>query len=156
MTEITPEIRQLLHAHGLTDEEIEQLRASGKLTTSTASISIGGVEMQHGTTEIPPEAIAQLKQFHRFMPATAIDHVERATGEDIDGDGQIGKFTGEPRPEHRPAPSGTSGLATSPAMPTGTGGPFVQQRRSGGGSVIFAIVVLVAAAVAVAIYFLAR
>ena len=144
MHEINPQVEQLLRAQGLGDAEIEQLRTTGRveradgtggsitidatpdLTTTSSVVTIDGSKV---AGQIPPEALEKLRKFHRFMPAGTIDQLERATGQDIDGDGRIGGAEDAPHETVAEATSAripTGEHRTSGAMPGQQGGPFVE------------------------------
>lgn len=148
MHQIPPMAEQLLRAQGVTDAELDELRRTGTLrradgsgnsidiqvadgtsaTMQASSISVDGISLNGAA--IPPEAIEKLKRYHRFMPDHVIQNLELATGQDIDGDGQVGGGGTNPAP---PSVAGTTGRAettTSPssgAMPSSASGagPFV-------------------------------
>ncbi len=145
MHAIPPMAEQLLRAQGVTDAELDELRRTGTLrrgdgsgnsidiqvadgtpsTMQASSISVDGISLNGAA--IPPAAIEKLKRYHRFMPDHVVQNLELATGQDIDGDGQIGGGGSNPAPP-------SYATRTSGAMPTdaGTGdGPFVQKRAGG-------------------------
>ncbi len=188
MHEIPPLAEQLLRAQGVTDAEFDELRRTGTLrradgTGATIDITLdgqGNATMQSSATtasvdgislngaSLPPEALEKLKRYHRFMPDHVIQNLELATGQDIDGDGQIGGGGSNPAPPtygatasagaapaHAHVASQTHGANVSGAMPTGAGttdGPFVQ-KRVGGTLVPIVLVLLALGAVA---YFVIR
>lgn len=133
MHEITPQLEQVLRAQGLDDVQIDELRRTGRIQRAddagnTATVELDasdGAAASHVvldgaqlTAELHPEALEKLRRFHRFMPAETIDGVERATGQDVDGDGRIGRG-----PDTLPAQSSRVGDGQVPATVavTGTG-----------------------------------
>ena len=149
---------QVLRAQGFTDAEIEELRRTGQVERaddSGATVSINAAQL--GAGQVPPETIEMLRRFKRFIPKDTLHQVERATGEDIDGDGHVGtpgaagSTAATAAPVDPTAPSRIH--PASGALPTGpSGGPFVQRTR--GASLLPAIVLIALAAAAV--YFLVR
>jgi hypothetical protein len=147
---------QLLRAQGVTDAELDELRRTGTLrraddTGATIDVRVGsdGAPAGAGTAvdasavwidgmmssgaAIPPEAIEKLRRFHRFIPDHVIQNLELATGQDIDGDGQIGGGGSNPAPPSAHARShvtqATHGQTVSGAMPgQAADGPFVKER----------------------------
>lgn len=187
MHEIPPLAEQLLRAQGVTDAEFDELRRTGTLrradgTGATVDIRLDGLgnatmahTSSHSTEDIslngatlPPEALEKLKRYHRFMPDHVIQNIELATGQDIDGDGQIGGGGSNPAPPtygatasggttmaHAQVGGTTHELPASGAMPTAdetTDGPFVQ-KRVGGKLLPLVLVLLALGAVA---YFVLR
>lgn len=172
MHEIPPLAEQLLRAQGVTDAEFDELRRTGTLRRgdgSGATIDIriderGNATMQssassasaHGISlngaSLPPEALEKLKRYHRFMPDHVIQNIELATGQDIDGDGQIGGGGTNPAPPTTAASAAAiTSAASRRAMPTGarTGdGPFVRKRT--GGKLLPIVLVLLALGAVVA------
>ena len=173
MHEIPPLAEQLLRAQGVTDAEFEELRRTGTLrradgTGATIDIQLdgqGNATMQSSSAStvdgislngatLPPEALEKLKRYHRFMPDHVIQNLELATGQDIDGDGQVGGGGSNPAPPTYGTAAGANSAAAA-AIPTGTAtadGPFVQ-KRVGGKLLPIVLVLLAVGAVA---YFVIR
>lgn len=122
MHELTPEVVRRLKAHGMSDADIDELRRTGsvqhvKSVGGNVSFSINGTEID--SVDLDPTTLEALRQFNRFIPNAARDQIELATGQDLDGDGQIGGTgAANPAPARQPAPS-------QPA-----GGPFVRQTKT--------------------------
>lgn len=162
MHEIPPLAEQMLRAQGVTDAELDQLRRTGTLqrlddqgrsiditlasspgtTAESASITVDGIELSGAA--LPPAALEKLRRYHRFLPDNVVQNLELATGEDIDGDGQIGGGGSNP------APPPTHGVARVDSAPTDVAtrsgampppaDPFVREPR--GSRLLPAILVL--------------
>jgi hypothetical protein len=163
MHEIPPQAEALLRAQGITDAELDELRRTGRLDRSDgagATITINSQQVSGAT--IPPETLAHLRRFSRFIPKAQRDQIELATGQDIDGDGRIaggaaatatsstsGPDIGVPASAHDHVNESTHGYVPSQAMPGArkTSGPFVQQQRAGSRLLPMLLVLLVAGAV---------
>jgi len=148
MHEIPPEAEAMLREHGVTDAELQELRRTGSIQRQddagssfevrfAASTSIAGdmsantIVLDDGSlaaAQFTPEVLAQLRRFHRFIPAESRHHLELALETDIDGDGHVGPAPGEaPTAEEAGHPT----WSHEPAATTGAGGPFVGRRRPG-------------------------
>ena len=169
MHQIPPQVEALLRAQGVGDDELEELRRTGRLERRSAdgssSISIQASDLddvEAGTMQLDPAVLDKLQRFNRFIPAAARANLEVLTGVDLDGDGRIGdgsaqaaahrsdaartadEPSGTTAPAHEHVTRATHGHVPSGAMPgsSNVDGPFVQQRRSG--SVAWILLALVA------------
>ena len=136
MHELPDHIVATLREQGVTDAEIDELRRTGSIARSDGATTFSLSASSMNAAQIPPEALEQLKQFHQFVPDSALTQLETMSGQDLDGDGVIGApgVTPDTRSQGMPTALQNSTARhahhnVSGAMPGS--GPFVQKRSTG-------------------------